>query len=344
VKDRALRLLTSEPVVALMRPLTAGVGTILMFHRFADAELGNPGHAPELLREHLAYLRRTRRELISVAEMISRLGREPDRVGGAVAFTVDDGYADFARVGARLFAEFDCPVTVFLVTGVLDGHGWYWWDRLHAAFTTAATSSLEVRIDGAPRRYAWADPAGAAAAARSIADRLKTVREAERVRVLADVEAALRVDLPARPPARYAPMTWDDVRACARRGVTFGPHTVTHPLLSRVEDEQSAYELLESWRRVRAETAAAVPIFCYPNGERQDFGDRECALLAREGFEGAITTIQRYVSEATLDAPLARFRLPRFPYYDDRAHFLQIISGLERLKRAVRTRGAARSA
>ena len=35
----------------------------------------------------------------------------------AVAFTVDDGYFDFAEVAAPIFSHYDCPVTVFLVTG-----------------------------------------------------------------------------------------------------------------------------------------------------------------------------------------------------------------------------------
>ncbi len=28
-------------------------------------------------------------------------------------------------------------------------------------------------------------------------------------------------------------MSWDQARLCEERGMTFGPHTVTHPILSR---------------------------------------------------------------------------------------------------------------
>jgi hypothetical protein len=131
-------------------------------------------------------------------------------------------------------------------------------------------------------------------------------------------------------------MTWDDVRACARRGVTFGPHTVSHPILAQLDDQQSAFEMLESWRRVCAETDATVPVFCYPNGGPDDFTDRECRVLQREGFAAGVTAVQQYVDGHAIAPPLGRFRLPRFPYYQHREDFLQVISGLERAMRPLR--------
>ena len=134
-------------------------------------------------------------------------------------------------------------------------------------------------------------------------------------------------------------MTWDDVRRLSLAGVTFGPHSVTHPLLSRVNAEQSQREIAESWRRVRAEAGVgAVPIFCYPNGEAADYGRREEEFVAESGMRAAVSTSPGYASPRHLSAaaPALRYGLPRFAYTDDRTAFIQCAGGMERAKMAFR--------
>src|SRR6476469_2713535 len=123
--------------------LLRGTGSIFTLHRFADRDRGNTGHDPAGVRADLAYLRRNRYELVSLANLAARLRDRDSRLGKTVAFTVDDGYADFASVGIRIFAEFDCPVTVFVVTGAVDAGGWYWWDRLQQTVARARIGKLD---------------------------------------------------------------------------------------------------------------------------------------------------------------------------------------------------------
>ncbi len=146
------------------------------------------------------------------------------------------------------------------------------------------------------------------------------------------------LDLPATPPPAYAPLKWDDVRRLARTGVSFGAHTVTHPVLSRADDSQVEHEITESWKRVRAEVEDAIPVFCYPNGEQADFGPRERSIVASLKMRAALSTRPGYTTRRDLDPsdPVARFQLPRLSYTENRSHFLQVAGGIERAKAAVR--------
>jgi peptidoglycan/xylan/chitin deacetylase (PgdA/CDA1 family) len=142
------------------------------------------------------------------------------------------------------------------------------------------------------------------------------------------------------PTRRYAPLAWDDVRRLSRSGVTFGPHTVTHPTLSRTGEEQLRFEIMESWRRVRAEAgAAAVPIFCYPNGDSTDFGTREENAVAASGLRAAMSALPGYSSPRDFDSahPTARFRIHRFGYTEAPAMFIQVVGGIEWAKNTIRT-------
>ena len=146
------------------------------------------------------------------------------------------------------------------------------------------------------------------------------------------------MELPERPPAACAPITWDEVRRAAKRGATFGPHTVTHPILSLETEEVCRWEIEESYRRLRQETDACVPVFCYPNGEPRAFGRRELDVAQRAGFRGALTTVPDYATSQCVRpwGVLGRFALPRFPYPEDRSHVVHTVAGLPRLQRMVR--------
>jgi hypothetical protein len=123
--------------------------------------------------------------------------------------------------------------------------------------------------------------------------------------------------------------------------MTFGPHTVTHPVLSSTPDAQSEFEIAESWKRLSAEVSRPLPIFCYPSGRSRDFGDREIATLHRLGFRGAVQgqNGETVRAAAFRGSETARFRVPRFPYHDSLHHMMQCVSGLETVKARIRGGG-----
>jgi peptidoglycan/xylan/chitin deacetylase (PgdA/CDA1 family) len=306
-----------------------------MLHRFADPVSGRPGHDTAVLREHLGWLRRQRIVILPVGELLRRLGAgEP--VYKAVSFTVDDGYADFAELGLPVFAEFDCPVTVFLTTDFLDGRCWLWWNQVECAIRETGRDGVRLEHAAGSWEFRWTGDAERRAACDALVERLKTVSEAERRELVSRLVSELAPGLPARPPAEFAPLTWDQVRRCAGSGVTFGPHTRTHPILSRTDAAQAAEEIGGSWRRVREEAAdAAVPVFCYPNGDADSFGAREQDLVRQAGLDWALTAIAGYATREVADPARrgSRYAVPRMPYVQAERSFVQVSSGLERAKR-----------
>jgi peptidoglycan/xylan/chitin deacetylase (PgdA/CDA1 family) len=131
------------------------------------------------------------------------------------------------------------------------------------------------------------------------------------------------------------------VRASAKLGATFAPHTVTHPILSQVSDEQALQEIEDSWQRVQAETSAAVKVFAFPNGKAADYSVRDIAILRELGFSAAVTAMPGYLTAASWSDPDGAFQIPRFGYPDTRMDFVQITGGLERLRPAATRARAA---
>jgi len=331
-----LQTVTRPPILPVVEALAGGPATILMLHRFADPEVGNAGHAPEGLAAHLAWLRRRHYHLAPLADLFRCLTSGEPLPARTVVFTVDDGYADFAKVGASVFAEYDCPVTVFAITGFLDGRCWNWWDKATWALESSPRDGLTLEVGNGEWSFRWGNSAERAQAAREIVERMKRIPERDKLELIGRMATALEIELPARAPARMAPMTWDEARACARRGVTYGPHTVTHPILAQADAQTSDGEIEESWWRLQQESDAAIPIFCYPNGDPGSFGPREIATLARLGLVGAVSSVPDYVARKRSRPVTDIYSVPRFTYPEDQTTLVQIVSGFERGKGLVR--------
>lgn len=308
-----------------------------MLHRFRDWERGTGGHDPDSLRRGLAYLRREHYELLSLGELFRRLAAGGAGLARAIAFTMDDGYLDQAEIGGPLFAEFDCPVTTFVSTGFLDRQIWLWWDRVEYIFRRTGRQELRVVLGARELTYSWSDATDRFRVQRDFRTRCKEVPDPEKEAAIGALAAAAGVELPTQAPPQYAPMSWDDARACEKRGMTFGPHGATHLVLARTSADRVQREMADSWARLCAEVRQAVPVFSYPNGLWQDFGPREIGELRALGLAGAVVGEPGYADvdsfRRNVDGP---FKVKRFTYPDSLADVIQYVSGLERLKQVLR--------
>lgn len=310
---------------------------ILMLHRFERPDMLASDHCGTALRSNLEYLHRNKIRMISFEDLIEDAESCFGVDSRGVVFTVDDGYGDFYEVALPIFAEFDCPVTVFLTTGFVSGDLWLWWDQVE--FVLSEPEHAELNIDAGTQRVARSLVTNEDRR-RAVTDVVRLLKlipdqsKKELIRALAD---QLEVAIPARPPRQYAPMSWDQVRSCGDRGVTFGPHTVSHPILSKADDKHARAEICESWRRVRDETARAIPVFCYPNGDPDSYYTRDIDILKNEGIRAAVTSQPGYATLSSFQGDSV-FTLPRYSHTHEPIDFIQQVTGFEAVKDAVRQR------
>ncbi len=305
----------TRPAMTFARLCGVRKATIFMLHRFTDGGDTEVGTDVSMLRRMLAQLRRQGVEFMRLRDLAARVETRTDLARPTAVFTVDDGYQDFAQLAAPIFLGFDCAPTVFLVTEFVGGREWCWWDRVMDAFLKSPLKAVSIACDGRAFSYLLGTPAERRANANAFIEALKWVPDDERMRVVRQIGTLLDVELGATPPDVYAPLTWNDVRALERQGIDFGPHTLTHPVLSRVNAEKSRNEIVRSWEDVRRECADPAPVFCYPNGSMDSFGPREVNIVREAGMSGAVAFRRRYVDPRTCSVEdrycLSRFDAPR---------------------------------
>lgn len=336
IKRVARRFLSSAP---LLRAWQLPGGTrlsLFTLHRFAVPDLGVHGHDPAELAETLARLHRHRIPVLTLRQVSEAVREQSPLPRHAAVFTVDDGYFDFGEVGAPVFAAYDCPVTVFLVTGFLDGSCWLWWDRIQHIFANGDLGAISADLSNknVPAEL-FCDRLALAA---TISAALKRIPNAEVTLVTSFLAERAGVTLPDHPPPANRPMTWDAVRTLQSDLVSFGPHTVTHPILPRTTPAIAEQEIRGSWGRLREMVTDPLPVFSYPNG---DYGTRELELVRGVGLRGAVSTVPAYLTpgEGLTDTGLA-YQMPRFPYPDQTEALLLTASGFRRIQQAFRSRSS----
>lgn len=236
-----------------------------------------------------------------------RSGRMPPR---AVCITFDDGYRSTHDLALPVLRELGLPATVFVTTGYL-GEGSMWNDRILEAVRRISGDTVDLRDKG------WGlHPV------RNLAERKLTIeRLTEIAKYLPPPERqglTLKLEALAGCEGSEALMlTADMVRTLSREGITIGAHTVSHPILTRLDEEQARFEIGESKRQLEAITGERVRFFAYPNGKAgMDFDERHVAMAKQAGFDAAFTTAVGAATTAN-----DRFQIPRSRPWDATGFF-----------------------
>ncbi len=260
---------------------------ILMYHRFSQPL----ATLQETLARQCAYMKRYY-HIVSLTEIAQSLEMRRPLPPNALAVTVDDGYRDFKLCAAPVFAAFQIPVTVYLVSEFIEGKVWLWWDQIRYAIDHSRKPFFEMSFgpDQPPVRYPIKTADERRYAMWALTETLKKVSNAERLSLLKKLPEALEVTIPLFPPAQDAPMDWQEIRALTSSGVDFGAHTKTHPILSRIQDVQEMRdEITQSKERIEQATERPVQHFGYPNGCREDVNEQAFRVLKSSRFLTAVT-------------------------------------------------------
>lgn len=289
--------------------------TVLMYHNFSGDE--------STLESQCRYLCRYY-NVISMSSLSKLLSSGTALPEWSVAITVDDGHRNFYEYGFPVFAKYGIPVIIYLVTKPMDECGWLWFDRVAYAFLHSPLRSAVLPILSAREQLGQTQLAGSgetvvlgtreqrAQLVEQYNERMKLLPTAVLYEFLGRLESSLKVRLPQAPPREYAVLTWEEAKSMARdtrNVVEFGAHSVTHPILSRLESAaQVQEEVTSSKNRIETELDRSVLHFAYPNGQPQDITAQIVNIVREAKYETAVTTSGGQVCRS--DDPCLLKRIP----------------------------------
>ena len=180
--------------------------------------------------------------------------------------TFDDGYKDFIEYALPIMDKHDVPSSCFIVTDCTDRKEPPWTYVLDYVFQYS--NRLEVSLDDELlppelKLTKWADTDERLAYAKKLKLFLKKQMHEYRLQVLSGFVTEMD---DAQVPHDLL-MSWEEVVEIKNHGVKIGSHTHTHPLLDKINHEQTLKNELGLSKRVLEEKLnSQIDYISYPNG------------------------------------------------------------------------------
>ena len=223
----------------------------------------------------------------------------------AACITFDDGYADNYRVAQPILKRHGLTATFFIATNFLDG-GRMWNDTIIEAIRGCHKSVLDLTSQGLSR-HALDTIANRRAAIDSLIGQIKYRPPEERITITEQLR-----HLAGGQSSQSLMMTSDEVRAMRHAGMQIGAHTMSHPILARLTDEEAQQEIAGSKRFLEQLLGERVGLVADPNGKPgEDYTPQSVDAVRRLGFDAAVST--RWGALAT-GGDL--YQIPRFTPWD----------------------------
>jgi len=226
----------------------------------------------------------------------------------AAAITFDDGYEDNFSVALPILKRHGLTSTFFIATGFLDG-GRMWNDTVIESIRGCPLNILDLTAHRlGVHEIASAEQRRIAISA--IIRQIKYLPDRQRDDLTEKLSAAAQV----RPPANLM-MTSGQVREMRRAGMQIGAHTVTHPILAKLELAAARQEMADSKDFLETLLGERVGLFAYPNGKLGvDYLPEHPGLVSDLDFDAAVSTNWGAANHKT-----DQFQIPRFTPWD-RSH------------------------
>jgi peptidoglycan/xylan/chitin deacetylase (PgdA/CDA1 family) len=206
----------------------------------------------------------------------------------AVVVTFDDGYKDNFVNAYPILKKLSLPATIFLATNAIGTGKSLWHDRVFSAFSATRQMFLDGIGEGC-EKYPLRTMEDKLLAEHKVLRFLWSVDDEKRSWWIERLRDKLAVSQD--PQSNDLMLTWDDVRVMHQNGISFGSHTVSHPILTRMSPAEARREISTSKEVIEDALATPATAFAYPVGRKEDFNESIKAMVKEAGYRCALTTI-----------------------------------------------------
>lgn len=279
--------------------------SILIFHRVLDKFDHLTPY--EIYREEFEWQLHILKRNFNVLPLSKaiKLLNENNLPANSVCITFDDGYKDNFTNALPILQKYDFNATFFIASGFLNG-GMMWNDKVRELVRSMQSSELDLK-EYDLGEYQWEDENQRREVIEAVIGKLKYCHFQERLEKIDNIVSQFG-------NGELAEMMMTDAEVIGLRdaGMEIGGHTVSHPILAKLNQQEAMTEIVENKDYLESLLSEKISIFAYPNGKPvQDYTSESIDAVKKAGYQCAMTTSWG-VSRQSTDL----FQLPRFTPWD----------------------------
>jgi len=262
------------------------IGVIYMLHRVSpfEPEKLSPNEnmkiSPEFL-EKFILLNSEKFEFVSMDEVELILKKQRICKKPFFAFTLDDGYVDNYSYAYPIFLKYNVPFTVYVSTDFPDKNALLWWYQLEDIILehnqvclsngdvydcTTVDKKIEVFMQ--------------------IRKQILELPTVEFKKHFENLFSNYNLNL--NEYIQNLALSWEQIIEMSKNPIcTIAAHTITHRRLSELNEEELAFEIIESKNIIEKKIMKEVLHFSYPFGTSFEVNDKVVAYVKSAGFKTA---------------------------------------------------------
>lgn len=213
---------------------------------------------PDFLERMITDYQRQGFQFVSIDDIVSSIGCKQWnlRRNKQVNVSFDDGFKDIYENAFPIFKKYHIPFTVYLVGSFPEGQSDLWWIQLERLMGEDVEAFEELM-----RKIYHSD------------------------RNMRDVMHAMTASTKDPSLCKELSLTWEQLQEMIDSGLcSVGCHSMTHPGLTRIPDEEVYRELSEGRRIIESKLSVKIKHFSYPHSMENS---RIQTILKETGFESA---------------------------------------------------------
>lgn len=269
---------------------------ILVYHRVIDFKeetiplLDGIYVTKQTFQKHMKYLSKNH-NVVSLEELIDTIKRGRKFKDYTCAITFDDGWQDNYKYAFPILKKFNLPATILLTTGFIGKTEWFWQDKVMYLIYNFLENKeqLKKEIDDVTKSWNILTPllknnTLSEEHLNEIINKLKELPINEIDKIIDEMKVKLKIkDF----PSKRLTLNWEEIDEMANDNITFGSHTVNHPILTNLSDDEITTELSISKKTLDEYLSIKIRGFCYPNG---DYNAKIKKMTKENGYGYAVTT------------------------------------------------------
>ena len=264
--------------------LTKSQVAILIYHRVCPRtdNWSLAPLSPESFETQMKYFAQNY-EVLSLDRLVQYATSGKSFPEKAVVVTLDDGYKDNYLYAYPILRKYNIPATIFLTTGYIGASELFWWDKVaYIIESNISIKKLNLNDFGI---YSLQSELEKTQVKSIICEKLKKLSDNKRKSIIEKLLDICQVEIP-RDLGKKLFLSWKEVKEMDNAGVTFGAHSVNHPILINMPLEQSKNEIVQSKKDIEEKLGKKVTAFSYPNG---NFNAEIVELVRKSGFTCAVS-------------------------------------------------------
>lgn len=261
---------------------------IFNYHRVTNDVIlwEHPAINTEVFEKQIVFLMNNY-NILPLKNMLSNNFKIPSNGKPLAAITFDDGYRDIYDFAFPILKKYKISATIFVASSYIEERRMFWWDYInyllnHLQKSIQISGYGTISMDNPSENY------------KNLIVFLSSIQDDEKSSVISKLEKKSDTSDIDNHIDRLI-ITWDMLREMNSSIFTIGAHTHTHPLASRISDEQLKSEIELNINMVKTHTDNTPDIFAYPSGKPKDYTQKTISVLKNCGIDYAFTTKPDFV-------------------------------------------------